>query len=133
MNTEQWSIELHGGGQRSKWRVVGQTDKGKDARSQARRLIDQARQGGVRVIDPMGFIVDAWWRRHAPGAKPQPIRFCIGCGCHEFDACIDPDTGGSCSWLATQRRVGQCAVVGVCSACPDALKRWNAGDRKVPA
>lgn len=130
-STEKYRIELHGGGQRHRWREVGATHRAAAARQQAKRLIDRARQGGVRVIDPLGYIVEAWWRRHAPGARPQRIRFCIGCGCHEFDACIDPHTGGGCSWLATQRRVGSVAVVGVCSACADHLPRWERGERKV--
>jgi hypothetical protein len=133
MTTEKYKIELHGGGRRHRWREVGNSLRFGRAQMQAKLLIGRARQGGVRVIDPLGYIVEAWWRRHAPGARPERIRFCIGCGCHDFDACIDPESGGSCRWLATQRRGGQCAVVGVCSACASHLPRWKRGERKVPA
>jgi hypothetical protein len=33
----------------------------------------------------------------------------------------------SCSWLAVDYDAG----LGVCSACPDDLVRWNAGDRAI--
>lgn len=127
MNTEPWKIELHGGGSRHKWREVGTSPFPERAHNQAHTLLDRARQGGVRVIDPKGEITFAFWRRHAPGAKPQPINFCIGCGCDDFHACIDPATGGGCSWLIKQLHAG------VCNCCSDAMTRWDAGDRKVPA
>jgi hypothetical protein len=53
------------------------------------------------------------------------LAHCIECGCHDLAACHDDTTGGPCSWLALDRE----AKRGVCSACPDGLKRWNAGDR----
>jgi hypothetical protein len=54
------------------------------------------------------------------------IAHCIGCNCHDRDACHDHAKGGPCSWLAVDYDAGQ----GVCSACPDDLARWNAGDRQ---
>lgn len=55
------------------------------------------------------------------------LAHCIECGCHDFAACQVDDTGGPCSWLAVDRAAG----LGVCSACPDGLARWQAGDRTV--
>ncbi|MDP2398829.1 MAG: hypothetical protein Q8M53_10790 [Burkholderiales bacterium] len=120
--TERWKIEMHGGGSRHQWREVAQA-KPRQAGTQAQILIDRAKQGGVRVLNADGVIVNAWWRRHAPGARPQAIAFCIGCGCDDLHACIDPDAGGSCSWLVKE------GSVGVCSCCVEAMHRWNEGDR----
>ena len=53
------------------------------------------------------------------------IAHCIECGCHDYAACHDEVSGGPCSWLA----VDYTAKVGVCSACPDGVARWDAGDR----
>jgi hypothetical protein len=55
------------------------------------------------------------------------IAHCIECGCHDLAACHDGATDGPCSWLA----VDYSAKLGVCSACPDGLERWNAGDRNI--
>ena len=55
------------------------------------------------------------------------IAHCIGCGCHDYAACHDEATDGPCSWLAVDYQ----AKLGVCSACPDDLPRWNVGDREV--
>lgn len=126
VTTKQWKIELHGGGYRRQWREVGRTPGARLAQTQARMLMDRARQGGVRVVSPDGVIVKAWWRRHAPGARPMPISICIGCGCHEFHACIDDNSSngaGGCSWLVKE------GSVGVCSCCVRAMHRWNEGDR----
>lgn len=125
----KWKIELHGGGRRHKWREVGQAASATVSATQLRTLIERAKQGGVRVLSPEGIIAKAYWRKHAPGAKPEPIKFCIGCGCDDFHACVDGDTGGACYWLC----VDQGGPHGVCSCCSDALDRWDAGDRKVPA
>lgn len=57
----------------------------------------------------------------------QAVATCIGCGCTDLDACLDPDTGVTCSWL----RVDRAAGVGVCSVCDEELERWHAGDRTV--
>lgn len=54
------------------------------------------------------------------------LAHCIECGCHDMAACRDDVTDGPCSWLAVDRQAGK----GVCSACPDALDRWKAGDRE---
>lgn len=53
------------------------------------------------------------------------IARCIGCGCDDLHACVHPDRGEPCSWLAVDRVSG----LGVCSACPGDLTRWLAGDR----
>lgn len=124
-----WTIEMHGGSQRSKWRAVGKAEKVEQATKQAKALLDRASQGGVRVLTADGIIIGARWLRHAPGAKPEPMTFCIGCGCDDFHACVDVDNGGPCSWI----RKDADAPHGVCSCCSDALKRWDAGDRRVPA
>lgn len=59
------------------------------------------------------------------------LAHCIECGCHDLAACYDEEAEGPCSWLAVDRKDGK----GVCSACPDALNRWIAGNRdmSVPA
>lgn len=54
----------------------------------------------------------------------MPLAFCIGCGCHDYAACHDEATDGPCSWLAVDYEEQR----GVCSACPDELKRWHKGD-----
>jgi len=53
------------------------------------------------------------------------IAHCLGCSCHDYRACHDEATGGPCSWLAVDYK----AKLGVCSACPGHLARWDAGDR----
>jgi len=53
------------------------------------------------------------------------LAHCIECGCHDLAACHDDKTGGPCSWLVVNRVEGN----GVCSACPEGIQRWNAGDR----
>ena len=55
------------------------------------------------------------------------LSHCIGCACHDRAACYDQKSDGPCSWLAVDRREG----LGVCSACPDALTRWNADDHSM--
>lgn len=57
------------------------------------------------------------------------IAYCIGCGCHDFAACADEATGEPCSWLV----VDYAAQRGVCSACPEDIDRWIAGDRELAA
>jgi hypothetical protein len=51
---------------------------------------------------------------------------CIGCGCDDHHACVS-DLGDPCAWLVVDYPAG----VGVCSECPDAMARWNAGDREI--
>lgn len=58
--------------------------------------------------------------------ETMKLAHCIECGCHDFAACHDDQTGGPCSWLAVDRQAGQ----GVCSSCSDALERWKAGNGK---
>lgn len=58
----------------------------------------------------------------------HPLRtHCIACGCHDTAACWDEDAGQPCHWLAVDRQ----AHLGVCSACPEDLARWQLGDRTV--
>lgn len=52
---------------------------------------------------------------------------CIGCGCNDNQACWDENAGQPCSWLRVDRNIG----LGVCSACPGYLERWELGDREV--
>jgi hypothetical protein len=52
---------------------------------------------------------------------------CIGCGCDDLHACFDEAAGQPCSWLAVDYGAG----LGVCSACPEHLERWQAGDRSI--
>lgn len=52
--------------------------------------------------------------------KVTGVAHCIGCGCHDYQAC---ESG--CWWL----RVDYEAAVGVCSECKDHVARWDAGDR----
>ena len=61
------------------------------------------------------------------------IARCIGCGCTDLAACP-----GGCSWLVVDRarRTGgattakSSGALGVCSECPEALKRWRVGDMR---
>ena len=54
------------------------------------------------------------------------VAHCIGCGCHDFAACWDEKTGRPCHW----KRLDNEAGLGVCSSCPDAIERWDKGDRE---
>lgn len=54
------------------------------------------------------------------------LAYCVVCGCHDLAACHDPIADRPCSWLALDRPAG----LGVCSACPEGLVRWQAGDRE---
>jgi hypothetical protein len=56
--------------------------------------------------------------------NPVQKAFCIGCGCSDYHACVDA-LDEPCHWLAVDYPAG----VGVCSACPGELSRWNAGER----
>lgn len=56
------------------------------------------------------------------------VSHCIGCGCHDFAACVEEATGMPCSWIA----VDAVAAVGVCSSCPEAMTPWNQGVRTAP-
>lgn len=50
------------------------------------------------------------------------MNLCIGCGCSEDSPCPGPQP---CSWL----RLDQAEGLGVCSACPLDVQRWDDGDR----
>jgi hypothetical protein len=52
---------------------------------------------------------------------------CIGCGCHDFAACCNDQTGTPCSWLVVDRSTRR----GVCSECHEHMSRWRSGDRTV--
>jgi hypothetical protein len=58
---------------------------------------------------------------------PRPVCTCIGCGCNDFNACFDEVALDACHWI----RLDTSMALGVCSACPDDAKRWDAGDRIV--
>ncbi len=55
------------------------------------------------------------------------VAMCIGCGCDDFHACWDDEAGEPCHWL----RVDYDASLGVCSACPEVVSDWDAGDREI--
>jgi hypothetical protein len=50
---------------------------------------------------------------------------CIGCGCTDHRACLNPHSGEPCSWLRVDRANG----TGVCGECPDFTSRWDAEAR----
>jgi hypothetical protein len=56
------------------------------------------------------------------------MNLCIACGCDELHACGMDHVGfyAGCWWLRfdAEKRVG------VCSACEDFVKQWDAGDRE---
>lgn len=52
---------------------------------------------------------------------------CIGCGCSDTNACWDEQSNNPCHWV----RLDHAAGLGVCSACPESVARWDAGDRTV--
>lgn len=56
----------------------------------------------------------------------KPVATCIGCGCDDEHACADDGTGAPCSWVRLERN----DKMGVCSACPDHVERWDLGDRQ---
>ena len=51
---------------------------------------------------------------------------CIGCGCHDNDACWNDEKEESCHWL----RINRALQVGVCASCPGEVARFDAGDFK---
>lgn len=55
------------------------------------------------------------------------IATCIGCGCDDYHACYDPNTGQGCSWVKVDRESG----LGVCSVCLEHVERWDNGDRTI--
>ena len=57
----------------------------------------------------------------------QKIAQCIGCGCDDNHACYDEIADNPCHWVRLDRSAG----LGVCSACPDDVPRWDAGDRTI--
>ena len=118
-----WKIEMHGGSQVSRWHEVGRTARRDQAIAQGYALISRARQGGVRVwVGDGGYVAAAWWLRHASGARPIAIAFCIGCGCDDVHACMGEDCE-PCAWVAKD------GSVGLCSSCAHEMPRWRAGDR----
>lgn len=52
---------------------------------------------------------------------------CIECGCTDNRACWDEVGEQPCAWLVVDRA----DALGVCSACPDAVSRWEKGDRTI--
>lgn len=48
---------------------------------------------------------------------------CIGCGCTDSRACIEPESGNPCSWLRVDRHSG----LGVCSCCTEHVQSWDEG------
>lgn len=54
------------------------------------------------------------------------LAFCIECRCHDMAAC-ETEADGACYWLDVDYEI----AAGVCSACPEALDRWNSGERKL--
>lgn len=57
----------------------------------------------------------------------MPLNYCIACGCHDQAACWDEVAEQPCYWL----RLDEGVRLGVCSACPGAVERWDAGERSV--
>ena len=55
-----------------------------------------------------------------PWKTEQHVAVCIGCGCNDFHACVDP-LNGPCHWLRLDRGNGR----GVCSACRHELDEWD--------
>jgi len=55
------------------------------------------------------------------------IATCIGCGCDDYHACTNDETGQPCSWSCVDYDAG----FGVRSECHEHLARWDAGNRQV--
>lgn len=54
------------------------------------------------------------------------LNLCIGCGCDEEHACSVLGEGSiGCWWLRFEAETRR----GVCSACEDQVKAWDAGER----
>ncbi len=62
-----------------------------------------------------------------PGSGTSLEAVCIECGCTSRRPCIDEGRLLPCSWM----RLDVTALVGVCSCCPQAAERFDAGDRTV--
>lgn len=58
--------------------------------------------------------------------RPLGRSHCIGCGCHDFAACCDEESGEVCYWLVVDRLAGR----SVCSACHEHLACWSRGNRE---
>ena len=54
------------------------------------------------------------------------IATCIGCGCHDYQACYDDETDAGCLWERVDPRAG----LGICSCCKEYIEAWDAGDRQ---
>ena len=53
------------------------------------------------------------------------LNVCIGCGCDEVHACVNPHSATTCWWL----RFDADAHAGVCSRCEDLVEHWDRGGR----
>ena len=52
-----------------------------------------------------------------PRPDPAAPRVWQGCGCTDFDACLDPATGEACHWIED-------FPVDLCSVCSDVMQRF---------
>lgn len=59
------------------------------------------------------------------GARPRiftpAVPTCIGCGCTDEEGCFE-----GCSWIRQDAK-----NFGVCSMCPDDVKRFDSGNREM--
>ena len=55
------------------------------------------------------------------------IATCIGCGCDDFNACVNTVSDMPCHWNRVDRKSG----LGVCSECSEHIGRWDGGDREM--
>jgi hypothetical protein len=53
--------------------------------------------------------------------KNEPVVQCIGCGCTDYQACINEISGEACFWLRVDRQKGD----GVCSECLAHVAGWD--------
>lgn len=72
-----WQVHRHGGGRKLGWRRAF-TGNERPAWNQVNLIRFDMRQGGVRLVDPKGVIVESWWRRHAPDAEAERVEKDIG-------------------------------------------------------
>lgn len=68
--------------------------------------------------------VEAKLAARGESSNRPPIAVCIGCGCDDLHPCV-VEAPQACHWLRLDRGAG----LGVCSACPGSVERWDAGHR----
>lgn len=78
--------------------------------------------------DPFGVTAGVM-AEHCGRFDVSQVARCVGCGCDDNHACFDEQKSAVCTWLRLDRAVR----LGVCSACPGHIDRWDRGERSLAA